>query len=166
MKLNIAPTGLLELMRLKQLGENPAEFSDIVHPSFDATDFYGAQSMAVTREVGVAGNIGAGIASTPSNIPKRYMAASGGIVVGAAAGTYLTMAIGYTFDPGTITNFVLLNSITVAPVVGGVYRVAASFERLILPPTARIFCAINGNAGGADHLPTIEYGYQRLDGLP
>jgi hypothetical protein len=159
----VAVDNLLAFLRIKG-GQGPNQLSLEVKPTIDVSDFYGMQSTFTSQEAGAAGVIGAGKLATAAVNPRRYLAMSGHITIGAAAGTYLTIAIGYAHNVA-LANFVVLNSMTVVPVAGGVYMIGAVFDR-ILPAGSFPVLFVNGNAAGADHVPAVQYSFQRLDGLP
>lgn len=159
----VACDGLLQFLRIKG-GQGPNALGLDVTPSMDVTDFYGAQSLVVTNQTGAAAALG-NLFAPAANNQRRYIAISGNVTIGAAAGTWLTLGIGYV-DPITGTA-VVLQAQSFTPVVGGLYRIAHDAQGFVLlpPPYApAFFCA--GNAGGADHVTALQYSYQRLDGLP
>lgn len=160
--LQVAVDGLLQFLRIKG-GQGPYAMGLTVEPSIDVTDFYGVQSAVIGSDTGVAGVITAGLIGTVPNQPRRYTTLSAGIIIGAAAGTYLTLAVGFR-DP--LNNRISLNSLSLAPVATGVYRVSAFILGLVAPPTWAPAVFVDGNAAGADHVPFVQYSYQRLDGLP
>jgi len=159
--LHKAPLGLLELFRLRTLGANPNQFSDTVQPVTDVTDFYGADLFSAVAENGAAGAIGVGLVSAVSLNSRRYLGFSGTLTVGAAAGTYLNLALGFTIQ-GVVVGLV---SAQITPIAAGVYRVAVPNMRgLVLPPGHALTFNVNGNAAGVDHTPQIRYAFNVLDG--
>lgn len=157
----VAVDSLLQFLRVKG-GQGPNALSLDVAPSMDVTDFYGAQSLVTTNITGAAAVVG-NLFTGPSTAPRRYIAISGNITIGAAAGTWLTLGVGYQDPTGAA---VVLQAQSYTPIVGGLYRIAHKIDSLILPAgyIACFFCA--GNAGGADHVAALQFSYQRLDGLP
>lgn len=163
--LQVAVDSLLQFLRIKS-GQGPSSLALELVPSMDVIEFYGAQSSLNGGQGGTPGAIAAGTVVAAAVTPRRYLAISGSITIGAAAGGFVTLGIGFTLQPGVGgTTFLAAGSFT--PVVGGIYRVVWGEGRgLILPAGHTIGLYVNGNAAGADHVPSIEYGYQRLDGLP
>lgn len=162
MPLHKAPLGLLEIFRLRTLGRNPDEFGSQVIPVTDVTDNYGLDLLSGVAENAAAGVVSQFLTSVVSANARRYIAVSGNITIGAAAGTYLTMGIGYQLPNSP--NFFYLNTTTITPVIGGVYRIAAGISPLLLPPGHAVFFSTNGNAAGADHLLELRYSFNVLDG--
>lgn len=163
--LQVAVDSLLQFLRIKG-GQGPNAFGLCVDPSLDVTDFYGAQSTVVTSSSVSAVAIGTGVAAAAAQLPRRMIAISGQAQIGAAAGTWLTLAIALTYPSGASNSTVYLGAQSFTPIAGGIYRVTASVHGMILPPGHQIALISNGNAGGADHNFSIEQAYQRLDGLP
>jgi hypothetical protein len=159
--LQVAVDGLLQFMRIKG-GQGPNELGLRVEPSLDVTDFYGAQSTVNATAGGGPAVINTNAIGAPSTTPRRYLSISGSVTIGAAAGTYLNLAVGFR----TNGVFTYVAALPVVPVVGGVYRVAVWLGGYILPAQAEPGLVVNGNAGGADHQAALDFTYQRLDGLP
>ena len=159
----VAVDSLLQFLRIKG-GLGPNALGLDVGPSLDVTEFYGVQSQVVTQEsFGPTGLSAFGsIASTSA---RRYLAVSGSVTIGAAAGTFLSLSVGFRLG-STGSTVVWITNGPFAPVVGGLYRVGADVRGLILPPQSQVILRVDGNAGGVDHTFTLEYSYQRLDGLP
>lgn len=162
MILHKAPLGLLELFRLRTLGRNPSEFSDAIQGVADVTDFYGADLLQTVTETAGAGAITSGMSSTSSQFARRYVAISGQIQMGAAAGNYVHLRVQATFGASTVC----LASQHCAPLSAGqVFTVSAPVSRgIVLPPGHTLTLNISGDAGGADHVPAIRYGFMVLDG--
>lgn len=158
----VASPGLLGFLRLKG-GVGPRLFGLRVDPSIDVTDFYGVDSTVTTVQTGAAAAIGTGVQGTATVQPRRYLAVSGNISIGAAAGTWLTLAVG--FGDGLGNSFVV-QTLSLTPIIGGVYRIGAELRGLVLPSGYAPQLRVDGNAGGADHVAQLQYAYQRLDGLP
>jgi len=157
----VAVDSLLQFLRVKG-GQGPNALSLDVSPSMDVTDFYGMQSLVTTNQTGAAAAIG-NLFGPASTAPRRYVGISGNVTIGAAAGTWLTLGVGYQDPTGAA---VVLEANTFTPIVGALYRIALKVDNLILPNgyIPALFAA--GNAGGADHVAALQYSYQRLDGLP
>lgn len=163
MRLVKAPLGLLELFRLRDLGQNPDEFEDRVQATADVRDFYGADLLVTETIDGAPAAIGTGVSLPVSTTTRRYIGASGNIVLGAAAGTSLNIAIGAAY--GASATIALASMQIVTPVAAQVYRIAADLrDGLVLPPGWSINLLVNGNAGGADHVAQLRTFYQQLDG--
>lgn len=160
----VAAPGLLNFLRLKG-GVGPNVFGLDVNPDIDVTEFYGNELTAVDE-------LGAGVGALPrtsaitSTQARRYLSLSGVLVLGAAAGTWAQISIGYVLPSGSAITPLLQSQLVMAPVAGQTIRVAIDCRGLVLPPGHRITAIAEGNAGGADHNVAITAGYQRLDGLP
>lgn len=160
----VAVDGLLQFLRIKG-GKGPDNLALQVSPSIDVTDFYGVQSIVTAQEAAGPLAIAQTVASVVATQFRRYLSISGTVTIGAAAGTVCSLSLGFRL--GATTPFVLLaTNGPFAPVVGGIYRFGCDVRGLILPPQSQVLMRVDGNAGGADHNFTLEYSYQRLDGLP
>jgi hypothetical protein len=160
----VAVDALLRFLRIKG-GQGPNELSLTVVPSLDVTEFYGSESTQAMQETSAPGTFPIQYASPGSMTPRRYLALSAGVTIGAAVGTYVTIAVGYRMQPGDAPIF--LDQWThQPPVVGGVYRACAIVRGLTLPAGAFPIVRVDSNSAGADHIATLEYSFQRLDGLP
>lgn len=160
----VAVDALLQFLRIKG-GQGPSELSLRVDPSVDVADFYGSQQTVTVQEVQVPTGIGTGKLGTAATATRRYLAISGAITMGAAAGTRLQLVLGYSNDPA-MANFVVLSSQTFTPAIGVTFRTGVSADRIMLPAQYFPFLIVIGDAGGADHVPSLQYSYQRCDGLP
>lgn len=162
--LHKTPVGLLELFRLRTLGAAPNLFGEQVTPVVDVTDMYGLDLLANVFENGPAGAIGVGLAAAQSANARRYQGFNAQITIGAAAGTWLTLAVGYSLIPGGTAT--MLASVSLTPIVGATYRVAAgaAMRGLLLPPGHNLVFLCDGNAAGADHVPGVRYSFAVLDG--
>src|SRR5262245_18582881 len=160
--LQVALDALLQFLRVKG-GRGPNVLSLDVTPEIDVTDFYGIQNTVITLQTNAAAALPITFAGTLSTAPRRYLVLAGEVTLGAAAGTWLNVTVGYddgvTFIPVEAMNYT-------GTIAGATYRVAAVVRGLILPAQFRARVDIQGNAGGADHVAQLRYSYQRLDGLP
>lgn len=162
LRLSKFPVGLLELFRMRDNGRVPTLFSDEIDPSVDVTDFYGADILVASGSSAGAGVIGRTQSDTIAK-PQRLLTIQGNLTIGAAAGTWLTLTVGFSIPGGTFG--VQLGAVTFTPIIGGTYRVAAPVMGLVLPDGCQLFTSSEGNAGGADHVLQLRYAYQDLSGL-
>lgn len=161
--LHSSPDGLLELLRLKVQGKNPDQFSDVLQPTVELTEFYGAKSVVAVTETGAAGVLPQTQNAAASAFPRRLLALSGRVVLGAAVGTNISMQLAVVVQGQAVH----VGSFAAATFAGGIFAVAAQLPRpLVLPPQHSYSVAVQGDAAGADHVVSIRYLYQRLDGLP
>lgn len=162
--LHKAPKGLLELFRLRTHGSNPPTFGEIVAPSVDVTEYYGADLISTVSENSAAGAATGQLNGAAAVFARRYLGLSGTWVGGAAAGTWLEVSVGIGGVPGG--GNVLFGAKTVSvPVAAAVYRVAAVFPvPLVLPPGAFPFVLTESNAAGVDHVRQLRYMFQIFDG--
>lgn len=170
MNLVKAPLGLLEFFRLKQNGRNPDKFADAVAPVVDISGFYGADSWIGGGGTSAPGALQRTFTEGTIAAARRYMTVRCLLTLGAAGGTWATARV-YLVVPsgGTATLFTIAhrtfgNTETIATAELGVCAVFPA--GLVLPPGHQIIAVARGNAGGADHTVDLDYGYQRLDGLP
>lgn len=160
----VAVDGLLQFLRIKG-GQGPYQLSLTVDPSIDVTEFYGVQSMVTSQNAAGPVAVPTTVATTLSTNARRVLAASGQWTVGAAGGTQAMMSIGFRINQGQPPVYWATTG-PFAPVAAGVYRVGVDCRGIILPPDHQIVMRVDSNAAGADHNFTVEYAYQRLDGLP
>lgn len=159
----VACRQLLDFLRIKG-GQGPNAMGLEVCPVLDVTDFYGVESCVNNVDTSAPGAITGTLFSAAATNPRRLLSLSGSVTIGAAAGTYLTIAVGWELVAGAGGAYVAAT--TVVPVVAGVYRVAVPLRGTILPAGHRMFASTNGTAGGVDHVVRLDFSYQRLDGLP
>lgn len=162
--MQVALDSLLAFLRIKG-GQGPNALKLDLDPSLDVTDFYGAQSLTAAQE-NVIGNSAATFLSTIATQPRRYIAVSASLTVGAAGGTVQSISVGFRLNTTSTVNTYWAVNGPFAATIGQVYRVGADVRGVILPAGHQIVARIDGNAAGADHNLNLEYTYQRLDGLP
>ena len=159
----VAVESLLAFLRVKG-GVGPNALGLDIAPVMDVTDFYGAQSVLGVAQSSAAGAVTGNFVGTASQNPRRYLAIAGEITLGAAAGTVLSMRLSLVHPDGTVqtigTQFI--NPTTAA----FVYPVVWNLSDVIIPAGTAPRIDTWGDAGGADHVRTLRYTYQRLDGLP
>lgn len=160
----VALDSLLAFLRIKG-GQGPNALSLNVDPSVDVTDFYGAQSLIAGQDSQISTSAVTFLSAIATNA-RRYCAVSASLAVGAAGGTVQSISVGFRLNTTSTVNTYWAVNGPFAVVAGQVYRVAADVRGIILPPGHQIVARFDGNAVGADHAQTLEYAYQRLDGLP
>lgn len=160
-KIQRQPLGLGNLLSIFG-GQSPTELEDRARVIVDGTDFYGASQVVATSENQAAGASAGTFAGASSANARRYLGLSGAFIVGAAAGTYLTVSVGITFPNGTVVQWGNTNIPT--PIATATYRVVANFPGpIVLPPGCSPSITVDSNAGGADHVKQLRYSFQRLD---
>lgn len=153
------PSGLLELLSLKNQGISPQQLSPTLTPVLVANGFYGADLVFTSNDNStgalprtVTGIIGAG-AAAPG--PIQILSLSAEILVGAAAGTRLCVQFGLSVPnanaPVHWLGQLFISGANLA--AAQTYGVPAThaFEDLVILPGTRIFAQAFGDAGGADH---------------
>jgi len=157
-----APLGLLQLFRLRSGGVGPEQFGGELTPTVECVDFYGVDRVVGVLETSAAGTAST-MASASSQFARRLLGLSGTFTVGAAGGTWLHLSINVQIAPSTARiGFGVVHITT--PIPTAIYRVAASLPMpLVLPPGHSYVLEVNSDAGGADHVKSLRYLYQRLD---
>lgn len=151
MDLQKPPRGLLELMRLRQGGKQPTQFSDTVVPVLEVGAFYGSDLLLATSGAPTIGALNNLTEDLVFSATLRVHAISGRLIVGAAAVT----AGGY-IQVGLISDSQL--RISLGGVAFGV-AAAGSFVEFgcpvpggpVLPSGWGVYARVTGTAAGADH---------------
>lgn len=151
--LDKVPNGLTALLRLRTFGQNPTQFDNTVGPSVEVTPHYGSDLQVVSNDAAGAGAITRTIQGV-SQFPGRLLGMSAAIVIGAAPGTILRVAVGYS--PGApFTSCCLGFASFTAPALaaGATLKVATQLNEPIVFPAGAIFVVeFSGDAAGVDHL--------------
>lgn len=149
--LHKAPRGLLELFRLRTLGEQPRLFSEIVQPVVDVTEFYGQD---LKLPLSAAPTIGA-LPVTEDLVftgPVRLHAIAAVLVVGAAAATNVTLECGIAFDVAGSRLRAPLQSIFLPSLAAGQRAtVSTPTPAWVFQPGVIAYAFVAGTAAGADH---------------
>lgn len=162
--LHKSPAGLLELLRLRTLGRQPGLFSEQVSSVVESTEFYAADLVINGSEDGAAGAINQTFLGAAAPTYRRYLGLSGQLIMGAAAGTVISVGIGFR-SPAAAANVAWGTLNLNTPVAAMVYRVHAQFPiPLVLPPGSQPMIQTSGNAAGADHVLQLRYCFHNLDG--
>lgn len=159
-----APRGLLELLRLKTLGEQPNAFDRTVSPSIDITDFY-------ANDVQQTFNVNNALAALPQTLtqpvtePIRVLAMAAEMTLGAAAGTRLQVRVGVRSPQNTSTVWFASENVT-AGLAAGLSYVAVGILSgpMVIPPGWTLVAHAVGDAGGADHQLSLRWIPQILNG--
>lgn len=156
-----APSGLLELLRLRSNGDQPTTFADSVLSVVVANEHYGAdlQFSSSDSGTGAIGQsiqvvIGSGFTAPATPGPVRFMAIGGDMVFGAAAGTWLQMRIGIRAPTANSPPAWIAWQSYAAPflVAAGALTIVANFPApIILLPGSAVRIEMTGDAVGADH---------------
>lgn len=157
------PPGVLELLTLKNEGTGPDVFGGMLVPTFDAIEFYAESSVFPATDL--FNGIAQGTVNLSSTAPyaRRVLGLGGTIVIGADAGTWLSMRIGVRFPQGFTVPFGTLNLIGTVP-AGSRWFVACNFPKpLVLPAGHQYELAWYGDFSGADHVGELQYVFHRLD---
>lgn len=164
MRLQKSPLGLLELFRLRQLGQNPVEFAPQVTPVTDVTDFYATDLVVAADFAGAAGAVDATFLTEASEFPRRVLSLAGFMTIGAAAGTWFSIAIGYRVPASAASTVFIAEKHVVGPIAASTVLVAWSSTPLLLPAGHRFVLRTFGNAAGVDHAGGLRAAWHRLDG--
>lgn len=157
--LHKAPSGLLELLRLRTLGGQPNQFSEQLIGTIHANEFYASDLLRSGNQTGTAGafpraltgNVGAGITGAPGGpIALTHFAAI--IVMGAAGGTQVRIRIGLDLPDSGPTSWVGHMVGAPAAAGGGYVAVAAFSPWLVVPAGTRFVANAESDAAGADHV--------------
>lgn len=157
--LHKAPSGLLELLRLRTLGGQPNLFSEQLLGTIRANEFYAVDLLRSGNTAGaagafprsVAGVVGAGVTGAPGG-PIALVSYAARCVMGAAGGTQLRIRVGIDIPDAGPTALVGAGVFT-TPVAGGSYVVPVLFSPwLVLPAGSRFICDAESDAAGADHV--------------
>lgn len=157
--LHKAPSGLLELLRLRTLGGQPNQFAEQVIPTIRANEFYAVDLLRSGSTSGaagafprsIAGNVGAGVVGAPGG-PIALVAYAAIVTMGAAGGTQLRIRIGLDLPDAGPTAWVA-SEVFAPAAAGGSYVATALFSPwLVLPGGARFFGTAESDAAGADHV--------------
>jgi len=154
--LHKAPLGLLELLALKTLGQQPSAFGDTVQPSLDVLELYAATTQTNTAETAGPQAFPFAIVNTPTPGPQRLRGLSGVVDVGANAGTQLRMYLGIRQSSATANLLsILAENVIYTPVVGARYVVTTGLCDIMLPPGWQLVFEAASNASGADHVASM-----------
>jgi hypothetical protein len=153
--LHKSPSGLLELFRLRALGKQPDQFGNAVQPVYDVGDHY-APDLYVTGRFDTAPGVMNQTLTARGSV-GRYMHVSGTVVVGAAAGTFLHMRLGLQQPGGNPIAWLVQSNFT--PRVAVAFTIAVPVLRMVLPAGVAFVLNTQGDAAGADHDLSIEFGF-------
>lgn len=150
--LHKSPRGLLELLRLRTLGQQPHLFGETVTPVTDVTEFYAADLKGAIAGTAVAGSlVTARVADLVLTSPVRLHAISGDITAGAAALTNAFMSLGLVFN-GVNGIGASLGGIFFPTILAGVpARWGVAFDPIVLDPSVRLRITAWGTGAGVDH---------------
>lgn len=167
-----APSGLLELFRLKFGGVGPLKFGEAVFPVVEVGEHYGADILFCAQGDDTAGalprtstEIIGGTAGAYAG-PIKLHGITAGCTIGAAAGTWAEMHAGITIiEPtGAPAVFVPLTSRSFTPrAANSFFLTAWAPPRPIVIRNGVTFVAqLLGDAGGADHRVSVRWIYEQL----
>jgi hypothetical protein len=158
-----APTGLTQLFRLRTGGAQPNVVGNQVQPTLDVADFYGADMLSSSAVSSTAAAMPISVSDSVLQAPLRMKALSARVTLGANAGTWLHMAVGYRVG-GTAGSTVWVTAaqytLTVAT---GVYVIGVPLSPLILSAGADLIAMARGDQTGNDHVITVLSSFQRLN---
>lgn len=156
--LHKSPLGLLDLFRLRTLGNNPPQFGEAVTPVVEVAEFYAAENkLASSASPAVGGIGGSGATSTLTLTGRtRIHAFTAQLIVGAAAATNVTLTVrllqGTTLACGASRFFAAVNA-------GALVTADLQLPLPIILPGVgwSVLATASGTAAGVDHQvrPTI-----------
>jgi len=167
-----APAGLLELFRLKFGGVGPPLFGRAVLPVVEVGEHYGADLLFGGQGDDTAGalprvsseTLGSTAGAYPG--PIALHALSFGVVVGAAAGTWMEATAGLTIiEPtGAPSVYVGLVARAFTPRAGAQFFADAWIppRPLIIRNGTILLATVAGDAAGADHRISVRWLYTQL----
>lgn len=149
--LHKVPRGLLELLKLRTLGRSPDTISNTAIAVIESTPFYGADMQVAANETSSAAALSRTMTGTAAN-QGRLIAMAAEVVMGAAAGTQVRIALSYSPGPQYPSVWVASTVIT-APVAAASYHLSALLpEPVVFGAGATFTVQVAGDAGGADHV--------------
>lgn len=148
--LHKAPLGLLELFNLKVLGKQPVDFGEIVQPTIDVRDFYGANLLDPSVSGGTTGAL-LNLRDTDVLIQPFGLRGLGArLTVGAAGGGDLSLSFGFEAPNG---DRCCLGTHSFATVFAGqVVEYGIPLRQVWPAGTVLYASAYAGTVPGADHL--------------
>lgn len=147
-----APLALLELLRLRTLGDQPTAFSDTVSPVVDATEQYGADQIRTAATSGAASAVNASATSIVGTA-TRYLGIGASFTVGAAAGTFLNLQLFIVWQQGAAACPLFPTFEPVRLGAGRTYYIGGLLQKpLVLPAGTQINALSLGDAAGVDHV--------------
>lgn len=150
-----APRGLLELLRLRTLGDQPYEFGSALEPGIDCTPFY-ASDLQKTLSFGPSvGSLvvvgGLEFTAIPVN-PILVYGIGGQLTLGAAPGTYVEWSVGLRLPQATAQPCILATGRKTALIAAQVIPFGSSLSvPIICPAGGAIYVQCKGDGAGADH---------------
>jgi len=149
-QLHKAPRFLIDLLRLRTQGGQPNQFGSQVIPIVDTTRMYGADMQLSSSAASGATAVPATVTFTIVN-EATYLAVAGEFTVGAAAGTFAALTIGYRSSASSV--FVPLYSERIVPTAGRSYFYGGQLRQPIVARAgAQFLSLVQSDAGGADHV--------------
>lgn len=160
--LHKAPRGLLELFRLRTLGQQPAQFAEHVSPVVDTTDFYGVDLVVTNAQQTSGAAFTQALEFTLTDGPRRFLGLGAQVEIGATGGTYLTMRLGVRDRVGGA--FAPMFYSTVGTVDPGVTYGVGGFLSggLVLNAGSVITAVFESDAPNADHDFSVRTLFQDL----
>jgi hypothetical protein len=151
MKLDKYPPGLLEALNLKQNGVMPYAFNDAVSAVVESFDFYASDRLASAQAA--AATVQGFNAIITDVISSQQLLRSVGFqfVQGAAAGTFMHVAIGLQVISTTITAWI--TAVSFGAIAAGATRSwgFALPKPIFVPPGSSVVAFFTSDAAGADH---------------
>lgn len=168
--LHKAPAGLLELYRLKTLGEQPNEFGRTVQAVVESKSFYSLDVQFGATHTPSNAAFPLGRSETLTAGPIELRACSLQFLIGAAGGTYLNWRIALVMPTGSSTGPATATVNIAAGNLGIVLATQTYFvglvlpQPLMLPAGASIIASGLSDAAGADHQITLSNLFANLTG--
>lgn len=153
--------GLTQLLRLRTGGLLPNALSDQVVPIVDVADMFGQDLLGASDVSSAASAMPASVADTVGAASLRVKALSARVTVGANAGTFLNLSVGFRV-PGVASTIWVASREVDGVQAATPYFVGCPIPDLQLGPGSVFIAQVTGDQTGADHVVAVQSAFQRL----
>jgi hypothetical protein len=157
-----APTGFTQLFRLRTGGQQPNEVGGVVQPVADVRDFYGADLLSSSAVSSTAAGMPISVSDSVQQSPLRMKALAVRVTLGANAGTWVHLAVGYRVGGSAGSTVWVAAAQYTLTVATGVYVTGVPIGELILSAGADLIAMARGDQTGTDHVVTVLSSFQVL----
>lgn len=145
------PSGLLEALNLKTLGQMPDEFGSLVAPVVESFDFYAADRLQ-SSEATAIGAFNQTVYDIVTSGPQLVRTIGFQFVEGAAAGTFMHWALGFRIPhAGSVVSWVGNGSFLGIAAGASRYGGIQLGRPVLVPPGGSVCGFFTSDAAGADH---------------
>lgn len=159
------PRGLLESLDLKTLGHTPNTFGETVVPVVDAFDNYLVDRIFTSQLTPVIGAIGQTLFTTLSVGPARIQSLGALVIVGAAAGTWVRITLGFRLPSTSNALSTVHQESFVVPILGAGRTLRTGVvlnQTFIIPSGGQTWVQTSGDAAGVDHSVSLDSVFQAM----